>query len=137
MSHKYFIGTVALVVIVAILNVFAYQFYWYWRFWWFDMIMHTLGGAWVTSFVLWYRFYRNNPKEALTPSKTSVVYLTLVSVLAVGIGWELFEFSVDTFISFSRHDPVDTSSDIFFDVLGSCFAVVIFFLVYNKHKASQ
>ncbi|MBI2120244.1 MAG: hypothetical protein HYT94_01310 [Parcubacteria group bacterium] len=145
MTKNYFIGTVVLIVVVAMLNYFAFQFHWYWKFWWFDMIMHTLGGAWVASFALWYRFYRNPAPSAPLPVFPKISALgevvcgkalatALSAVLVIGIGWELFEFSVDTFIAFSRHDPVDTASDIFFDVLGSIIAIFIFFLMYNRQK---
>lgn len=135
-TPKIYLGSVAaLVVCISILNYFAYQFHWYWKFWWFDMIMHTLGGVFVGSFSLWYYFLRKySASQAPVLQKSFVLLVSLASIAVVGVGWELFEFSIDKFVAFSRHDPVDTASDLFFDVVGSIIAVFIFFLVYNKDK---
>ncbi len=129
--QKIYLGSIgALIAVIAVLNFYAYQFHWYWKFHWFDMIMHTLGGIWVGSFALWYRFFRKGaPLSA--PQKSFVFLLSLAAISVIGVGWELFEFSVDKFIIFSVHDPVDTASDLFFDIVGSILAVFIFFLVYN------
>lgn len=130
----YFGGIAALVVLVSVLNYSAYQFHWYWEFWWFDMIMHTLGGIFIASLSLWYYFFRKTEAAQIVSLKTRAFVVSFLSVAIIGIGWELFEFSVDTFITFSKHDPVDTSSDLFFDALGGILAVLMFFLVYNKDK---
>lgn len=133
--QKIYFGSIAvLVACMSILNYFAYQFHWYWEFWWFDMIMHTLGGIFVGSFSLWYYFSRKLKGGAATLDKSFVLALSLASVSVIGVGWELFEFSVDKFITLSRHDPIDTASDLFFDVAGSIVAVFIFFAVYNRSK---
>lgn len=131
-----YFGSIALLLaIIATLNFYAYQFHWYWKFWWFDMIMHTLGGIWVGSFSLWYCFFRkDSAEETLLPLKIHIFYISLATAFIVGAGWELFEFSVDTFITLSRHDPIDTASDLFFDVVGGTLAVIIFFLVYTIWK---
>lgn len=135
-TPKIHLGSIAaLVVCISVLNYSAYQFHWYWKFWWFDMIMHTLGGLFVGSFALQYYFLRkHSASQALVSQKSFVFLLSLASIFVIGVGWELFEFSIDKFITLSRHDPVDTASDLFFDVVGSIIAVFIFFLVYNKDK---
>jgi len=118
---------------IAVLNFYAYRFHWYWEFWWFDIIMHTLGGIWVASSVLWIRYFRFSSLDALPVSKKSVIFLlALVSVYIVGGGWELFEFSMDKFITFALHDSWNTVSDLFFDGIGSVVAAFIFLSVYNK-----
>lgn len=135
--QKFYFGSIgALIGLIAILNYYAFQFFWYWKFWWFDMIMHTLGGIWVGSFALWFYFFRK-PTDDPSPSKAFIFSISLAAISIIGVVWELFEFSVDKFITLSRHDPVDTASDLFFDVLGSIFAVFIFFLVYNRNKLKK
>jgi hypothetical protein len=133
--QKFYIGSIGtLVVLIAVLNYYAYQFYWYWEFWWFDIIMHTLGGIFIASFSLWYYFFSKAEAIQIVSLKIRVFMVSLLSIVVVGIGWELFEFSVDTFITLSRHDSVDTASDLFFDALGGSFAVLIFSLMYNRSK---
>lgn len=134
--QTFYLGSIGVFIgFIAVLNYYAYQFHWYWEFWWFDIIMHTLGGVWVGSMALWYYYFRKIPPTGIfVPRKSFVFALSLASISVIGVGWELFEFSVDTFITLSRHDPVDTASDLFFDAVGSILAVGIFFLVYNKSK---
>ena len=60
--------------------------------------------------------------------------LSLASVSVIGVGWELFEFSIDKFITFKIHDAVNTASDLFFDGVGSILAVFLFLAVYNVKR---
>ena len=124
-----------LIATIAILNFYAYRFHWYWEFWWFDIIMHTLGGIWVASCALWLRYFRSLAAEPIiAPKKLSIFILALVAVYVIGGGWELFEFSLDKFITFKIHDAVNTASDLFFDGIGSIIAVFLFLSVYNRYK---
>ncbi|MCX6735770.1 MAG: hypothetical protein NTZ13_01680 [Candidatus Parcubacteria bacterium] len=132
MSHKlYSFFLLVLIATMAVLNFYAYKFHWYWEFWWFDMIMHTLGGIWVASFALWFRYLRPLLKEMVVPKKTSIFLIAFISILLVGGGWELFEFSLDKLITFALHDSWNTVSDLFFDLSGGTLAVFLFFSVYN------
>jgi hypothetical protein len=128
----YFASLCGLIIFIALLNLLAYQFHWYWEFWWFDMIMHTLGGLWVGSCALWYWFFRKTGNIFPVPQKSFVMAISLAAISVIGVGWEIFEFSVDTFITLSRHDPIDTGSDLFFDIAGATFSTIIFFCVYKK-----
>ena len=124
-----------LIATIAILNFYAYRFHWYWEFWWFDIVMHTLGGIWVASFALWLRYFRSLAEEPITsPKKVSIFILALVAVYVIGGGWELFEFSLDKFITFKIHDAANTASDLFFDGVGSIVGAILFLSVYNKYK---
>ncbi len=134
--RTYFGSIVLLIVLIGILNFYAYQSHWYWEFWWFDMIMHTLGGIWVASCALWFYYFRKTASDKLLqiPQKSSVFFIAIASIFVIGVGWELFEFNLDKFITFSIHDSIDTASDLFFDFLGSILAVFLFFSVYNGSK---
>jgi len=129
----YLVFLLFIISVIAVLNFYAYRFHWYWEFWWFDIIMHTLGGIWVASSVLWLRYFRfSSAKLSVVPKKSSVFLIAIFSVYLVGGGWELFEFSMDKFITFALHDSWNTVSDLFFDGIGSFLAASFFFLVYNK-----
>jgi len=133
MARKiYSIFVLVLIVAIAALNFYAYRFHWYWEFWWFDIIMHTLGGLWVASCALWLFHFRSLASEPIiAPKKLSVFILALVAVYVIGGGWELFEFSLDKFITFKINDAVNTASDLFFDGVGSIVGVFLFLSVYN------
>lgn len=130
MTRRYAYFVVFLVMAIAYLNYLAYIYSWYWHFRWFDMVMHFAGGAWVAFFALWIRFLRS--RTEINFSSAQVFGWALAATLTIGILWELFEFSVDSLIAFSAHNPIDTASDLFFDSLGAIVAAGIFFLMYNK-----
>jgi hypothetical protein len=93
--------------------------------------MHTLGGIWVASFALWLRFFRAS-EESTVIKKSSVFFVAFASIFIIGGGWELFEFSMDKFITFVIHNSKNTLSDLFFDLVGSTLAVFLFLSVYNR-----
>jgi hypothetical protein len=116
---------------VGILNFYAYQFFWYWKFWWFDIIMHTLCGLWVGAFTLWFLFVLKRQKRIPYSVKAAFLF-AFAGISIIGAGWELFEFSTSAFIFLPRHDPMNTLSDLFFDGVGCLFAVIMFVMLYNK-----
>jgi hypothetical protein len=48
-------------------------------------------------------------------------------VFIIGIGWEVFEQLLNTFVSHHHQIILDTISDIFFDGAGACFAILYVF----------
>lgn len=96
-------------------DLVARKFYLYYSIWYFDIIMHALGGIWLGSFFV-YVFSRKNK---IFPSALKVI----LSVLSVGLLWEIFEFITNSYIGGGVFHIVDTSSDLFFDLVGGTFAV--------------
>ena len=57
-GKKLFILLTVLLYIIATLHILSLYFFWYWTFWWMDIILHTLGGIWVGGmFLWWYVFF--------------------------------------------------------------------------------
>lgn len=108
-----------LIFLILFLNFFANKLYWYSSIWYFDMIMHFLGGFWVGLLYI----YLFLPVDF---SKNTVFKLLLFTLI-VGILWELFEMLVNEVISSNPFDFLDTTSDIFFDLAGGGTAVSYFF----------
>ena len=104
----------------------ANLFHWYSSVWFFDMIMHFLGGVWVGFGLLWLFV----PKVF----NFKVVFQILFGVILVGLAWEVFEFLVNENIAKNPFDLKDTTSDLFFDTLGGLVAVWYFFkkTIYSK-----
>jgi len=83
--------------------------------------MHLLGGVWVGgAAVLLYARFKKIPFEHLSPS--AIYGISIISVIIIGIFWELFEFSLDTFIVFQSNDIIDTLSDLAMDIAGALLA---------------
>ncbi len=111
-----------LIFFILIVNFLAMKFHWYYSLWYFDMIMHFLGGAWLGLSILWLLFR----KEVIPTHVYSSLFLKVAAgVLIFGIGWEIYEFLVDYFIvfNFSRFNLSDTISDILCDFSGGMVAL--------------
>lgn len=66
-------------------------------------------------------------------SKTKILLSVLLFVIVVGVGWEVFEFSVQEIIKIrGLADIPDSFSDLFFDVIGGI--VGTFFVISAKNK---
>ncbi len=128
---KLFIKLTIFLYIIAVLHFLALYFSWYWSIWWYDIPMHIMGGFWVGGMVLWLYFLYRKEEIDENINRFRVVMISLVATLIIGILWELFEFSLDTFVIFKTNDLVDTASDIINDIIGS---LLISFYVIQKSK---
>jgi len=104
----------ALVGSICVLTFLALEFSWYYSLWYFDIIMHFLGGAWLGLFALWLF-----PRHSL--------FKILAFVFLFGFGWEVYELVVDYAVvhDFSHFDLCDTLSDLVCDMAGGMVAFYI------------
>ena len=112
--NKLFKQTFWFLFFIGILNLFATYFYLYWTSWWFDLLMHFLGGFWVSMVVLsvWSLFNKNS--QNILSFKKVFFWVVLVSIL-----WEIFELIIGaTMISDGKVFIVDTLSDLLMDFIG-------------------
>jgi hypothetical protein len=105
--------------LIVLLDKGANKFYWQNSVWYFDIIMHFLGGVWVGFFFI----YVYSPLQRVTRPVLKV----LLSVFLIGISWEIFEFVVNNVIGRIPFDAGDTLSDIFWDLTGGLIATFYFF----------
>ena len=101
---------------LALLTWLAIGYSLYWRFWWFDIPMHILGGVWAGFCAAWLLARR---EESF--SLAWCIALTLF----VGIAWEIFEYSEGIAMPQYLSYPLDTVKDIFMDLLGAVLAFLI------------
>ncbi|HAT68143.1 MAG: hypothetical protein A2481_00640 [Candidatus Yonathbacteria bacterium RIFOXYC2_FULL_47_9] len=118
---------VFLVVAIAITQIFAESYYWYWLMRWFDMPMHFAGGLWVAGVVLWWRFFSGRCASAPIAIKPLFIWAVMG---AVGIGalWEVYEAGVSYLTVGHMNDMFDTFGDLVFDILGGLMAASIVYL---------
>ena len=93
---------------VASLYIVGMLLYLNWTFWWYDIVLHLLGGVWVALAVstVLVRFAR----------QPTLVHCIL-GIAVVGVLWELFEVAVG--MPREANYALDTSIDLLMDVLGS------------------
>lgn len=111
-----------LIILIFTADFAAHKFHWYFSVWYFDMLMHFLGGFWVALMLIWIWSGRASfPKLSANP-----VFKILSGVLIIGILWEIFELMVNNTIAQNPFDILDTLSDIFFDLAGGACSALYF-----------
>lgn len=137
-KEKFFRKISLLIAAVFVLHFLALEFHLYWSVWWYDMPVHFIGGMFVSLLFLWFRGFsgaRETSGEFV--GKNSVSFLKIfVVVLAVGIGWEIFEYST----GFSRMSSGywgNSFTDILMDILGGSAGFLFFQKSYKKILAAK
>lgn len=120
-------GLALFVSFIFILNFIAGKLYWYSSIWWFDILMHFLGGFWLGMVFLWF-LYHDLHKPHL--SKDNFIKLIL-GVLFVGFGWEIYEIIVNDLLAKNTFDLFDTSLDMVCDLTGG---VTAYYFLNNISK---
>lgn len=110
-----------------ILNTLGVWLSLYSLLWWYDIPMHFFGGLFTTlliiSFLLRFKKVINFPNY-----KFAIIVLVLIFIF--GFVWEVYEFTVITMIFKRENIPMDSLSDLFFDVAGGIEALFI----YMRHR---
>jgi hypothetical protein len=92
-----------LAAILATLQHWALSEFLYWRYPWFDTLMHFLGGLTVASFAV-----------GVLHRKRAQVFL--VTMVGIAIGWEVFEYVISSLRE--ANFVLDTALDLLMDTLG-------------------
>jgi hypothetical protein len=133
-------GVLLGLVLVAGLNYFAFEYYLYWRWWWFDLIVHLIAGATVATAVL--SFYFDIHK--VYPKFLIVMLIAVGFSFLIGGLWELFEFGaykiwpgypVFKTLETLQVGWLDTVTDLFMDTVGGLVAGLAFWYTpFNIYK---
>ncbi len=111
------IAMLLLVCIVAAMHISALVFSLYWRYIWFDMPTHFLGGVFISLLLLWTCYFSGYVRYTVTPSTRAIFLCMVIGTLLVGIGWEVFERAMGLTWS-AKGYWLDTSLDLLMDTLG-------------------
>lgn len=103
----------AVVVALATLHIFALENDLYWKFQWFDLMTHFLGGMWAALFFYWIGF---------SVGRASNLLLAIGGALLLGLMWEFFELAAG--ISNAPNYVSDTLIDLLMDVVGAMFVAI-------------
>lgn len=123
----------ALASTIAILHVVALAHYFYWTLWWFDILQHFLAGLWIAFFTFWVVFgLRLRAVLLLVNTPSSFLTVALVTTLAVGLAWEVFEYIVQLY--FTENYVFDTISDLAMDIVGALTGYI--YIVNSRFKVA-
>lgn len=108
----------------------------YYRFWWWDMVLHT-GSGFLLGVVGWIVLFLLNQTDRLPPGMRPgfVCFFGVTFAVFMGVLWEIFEYLVDTFwpevnmmsmetgVSDTMHDLiVDTAGAIIVGLMGYAYS---------------
>ncbi len=131
-KHRLFLRAVSILVLVYFLNYLAEIFYFHWTVWWYDVILHHLGGACAGTAFLYFYF---NFLIISKFEKLKAIKLTFIFVLFVGVVWEIYELlHGDTSFSDGIYYYRDTVSDLIADSNGGFFAVYLSFKHFERNN---
>lgn len=120
-----------LIVGIFVVNLLAMKFHWYSIVWWFDMPMHAVGGLWVSLATLFIYKYRSTTAEDISyPRK--IFFISLMSVFVIGLLWEVFEFGIEKIGVVDLANPIDSLSDLCFDLVGGIIGTSYFIHRYER-----
>jgi uncharacterized membrane protein YoaK (UPF0700 family) len=96
---------------LAVVHIIALELFLYWRFWWFDIPMHFIGGSVVALGLFTLRDLRL-PIPARYLRAVPVVLLVIV----VAMMWEVYELFIG--VPIENDYVVDTLTDLSMGILG-------------------
>ena len=112
----------------------------YYRLFYFDMILHFLGGFFVAMFFLHYFKNTNHGKPGSPEFKKALIIIS--SAVFVGVIWEFLEYSATELLGdylYNNYRIIccignldDTIKDLLMDILGALAFVIITFKSINK-----
>ena len=131
MDNKILFRRVAwLIFFIFFMNFLAGKFYWYTSIWYFDIVMHILGGIFIGLLLFWFLNKKKITFNLIFALKA------ILGVLIVGILWEFFEIILNNIIAGDNFNIFDTISDLFFDLAGGSLASIYFLrkIIINKQE---
>lgn len=118
---------VYLMIFIYGLDGLAQKLDWYYSssIWWFDMLVHFLGGFWVGMFFVWFFSEARLPffRRPIRTLDQQTMLQALLFVLFVAISWEAGEILTYNYIGQTPWSALDTSADIFLSLAGGVAAL--------------
>jgi hypothetical protein len=128
-----YIPIFCILILTALLHIIGTALHLYWTFWWFDIVVHFLGGVWIAATGFWV-YYMSLWRGGTPPVRVIRFFaVTVFCSVIVGVLWELFEYGAGlTFVLPGVDYQTDTLADIGMDVVGGLCAYLYYRLKYWK-----
>lgn len=112
----------SLVFVLGILHHVASVFYFYWTLWWFDYLMHFLGGLSLGLFSIWVAHVSGIFGRSV-PNLTRLFFTCFLPVLFIGVAWEVFEYAYGLTQATEDTYALDVAHDLIADMVGALLAM--------------
>ncbi len=99
-------------------------FYLPWTYWWYDIILHFLVSFTGSLGIFWGMFDSGIVFRNRFANRGLMIAMVFVCVMAVGIGWEIFEYA-NGLLDNTEGYALDTFNDLVFDSTGAFLAAVL------------
>jgi len=111
------------IALLYILHIAANIYYLYWQFWWFDVLNHFLAGFAGGLATYWVLFHSGIAFEDF-PGRGTAILAVFLSVMAVGVSWEIFEYWLGVTDSHEEYF-LDVANDLILDGSGAVLAAFL------------
>ncbi len=124
-------STLALAIIGVSLFFLSNAFYFYWLYWWFDVLMHFLVPFTGGLGLYWGFFHSGLIFQGEWLGRSLSVVLVFLAVGAVVIGWEIFEY-MNKFTQSTEGYYLDTINDVLIGGAAGLLAALV--ASYKRHE---
>ncbi len=127
---------IVVLIFIALSMYFGEIHSFYYRFWWWDIFLHALSSIIIGGIGFSLVYILNEQKTSIKLSPIFVAFFSLGFSITLGVLWEIFEFSMDFFLSFNMQKSglVDTMWDLIICFLGALAVSLIGFFYLKKDK---
>ncbi len=132
LKKKLLFASFITILLIAVFHFLALKNSWYWIFRWLDILVHIVGGFWVSLTSLWIAL-KVGHIEKITNYKRRSLFIMLGSVLIAGISWEIFEVVFK--INFLHN--IGYWNDSLKDVASGFVGGIISYLYFIKNKKTK
>lgn len=125
----------AFVVVSALfaLTVLAHKHGFYDRFWWYDNMMHTLGGVFLA-----FLGYRVLARYSQSTEFSHITRTVILFVFCVGVFWEAYEYAVQLAFPFEHiASPLDSLQDLALDMVGGVLGISFVSLIKKRYTTEN
>lgn len=108
----------------------------YYRFWWWDVMLHTLSGMIIGAIGFSLVYILNGAENVtLELSPLFVVVFSFSFALSIGALWEIYEFFMDSAfgLNMQKSGLVDTMWDLIVDALGALVNAILGYFYLKGH----
>ena len=124
-KQKPFLFSFLVLAVLVTLHLVGSYYSLYWKFDWYDSVVHIVSGLWAALLILWLASAFGQI-SSLKEYKTKAFLVAFISAVLIGIVWELVEnYYQVTYISAGGY-YFDTAMDLLNDGLGGILAYLYF-----------
>lgn len=128
--------SLVLAIVISTIHTIALNLFLYFEFWWLDIVMHFLGGLLISLVFLWiytrFGFYEKTKSDSSKCAKCKIITLMFVSILIIGLAWEIFEITTQITLVDLENYRIDTLSDFIMSLIGGLSGYLYFSVSEKK-----